>query len=143
MNDQNQTDRNQTCGRCKWLITIPPYWIGECSIHEAPHKQKEYCPDWQPLRREVAYCKPTCELNGRLKRERPANTLIEYPQSGNLSTFPPGSLLKQEIHYDEAVPGAPLYMVVAWNEVVKLDPKTRSRTACDIPGITSMCLVTM
>lgn len=134
-------DRNQKCLKCGWLINIPPFGYGECSIHEAAHKQKEYCEGWTPLKREDAYCNPSCVFYGRLVRERPADMVADSPESRNLSTFPPGSTLKRETDVDEARAGAPLYFVVDWGHVVKLDPKTRSRSECDIPGFTSMCAV--
>ena len=132
-------DPLKTCIPCGRLISIPPFGLGECSIHEAEHKQKDYCIDWKPLMREMAYCAPLCKMNGRTLRERPEGTVGNAPESKRLSDWPPGSALKTELDTDDAVPGAPLYFVVGWGEVVKLDPKTRSRTTCDLPGITRMC----
>lgn len=144
MNDQNQSSKDFICLRCKWWISIPGFWLGRCSIHESEiHREKEYCRDFTMLKREVAYCNPKCELNERLLHNRPADSLGDYPETRELAKFPAGSLLKQEWDFIEAKRGAPLYMVLALGEVVRLDPKTRNRSTCDISNLTMMCLVSM
>ncbi len=139
-------DRNRElrkCTVCNQLISIPPFGLGECSIHETTHKQKDYCPDWQPLHREMAYCAPSCKLNGRTLTERPPDTTAAAPESKPLRDWPPGRALRTELDTDEGIVGAPIYFVVSWSEVVRLDPRTRSRTQCDLPGGVKMCEVAL
>lgn len=125
-------DQDYRCAECKQLITIPPFGLGECSIHEVAHKQKEYCPDWALLERENAYCAPTCSLNGRLVRER-GGKVTEAPDPRPIRDFPLGTAVKRELDVDEAVTGAPTYFVEGWPSgqfvnVIVLDPRTRNRS---------------
>jgi len=137
-------DQNQKCLQCGWLITIPPYGLGECSIHEGSHKQRDYCIDYEPLRRENAYCNPKCPLNGRLIRERAPSKVAASPESRPIHSFPIGVAVKDEFDIDENVIGAPIYFIKEKPNkhrvvVSILDPATRTRTTAEVIGSMRVC----
>lgn len=136
---------DRKCLLCGWLITIPPFGLGECSIHEAAHQQKEYCQDWTLLKRENAYCNPKCAMNGRLMRERQPNQVAPCIETRNISEYPIGAAVKNELDVDENVAGALIYFITEksgqYVSVVKLNPVTRTRIADRVIGSMSVCAV--
>lgn len=135
--------QDKKCLVCGWLITFPPFGLGECSIHETPHKQKEYCADWALLKREDAYCKPGCSLDGRLVRERPSEKITAFPEMKEIRTFPIGRAVKRELDVSENVPGAPLYFITEKSthkvSVTILNPLTRTRISDEVIASMRVC----